>query len=102
MGWCLMTWHCAPSPHRPRQGSVQVVARQASWGAQSELTTHSGRQLGADPKYPGAQEQRHVSPSTLWVLYGPQKLLPHGSLSSGGSCGSTSNHAIIISVRTWC
>lgn len=50
----------------------------------SELTVHSGRQLGGDPKNSGIQE--HVAWSLLFLQ---TELLPHG-FGMHGFCGTGS------------
>ena len=58
---------------------------------QSELTTHSGLQLGGEPIISGRQEQRHWPPISLGVLlFGPQGLGTHGSGSM--TFGTAENH----------
>ena len=52
-----MTWHLAPTPHVPGQGSWHFWFEQASLRLQSELTTHSGLQDGGLPMNPITQEQ---------------------------------------------
>jgi hypothetical protein len=46
MGLCWFTLHLASRPQVPGQGSPQRFLMQARFRAQSELTSHSGRQLG--------------------------------------------------------
>lgn len=52
IGLCFTTLHFASTPHDPAQGSIHFWLLQALLGAQSELTTHSGRQSGGLPKNP--------------------------------------------------
>ena len=49
MGLWLMTWHLALLPQVPGQGSAHFWLMQAVSWLQSELTTHSGLQLGGLP-----------------------------------------------------
>lgn len=49
IGLWLMTWHLAPIPQVPGQGSRHFWFEQASFNLQSELTVHSGRQDGGEP-----------------------------------------------------
>lgn len=56
MGLWLMTIHWAARPQVPGQGSVQRWLMQASLSAHSELTTHSGRQVGGVLINPGRHE----------------------------------------------
>lgn len=44
---------------------------QARLCSHSELTTHSGRQPGGEPKYPTLHEQIGRSPETRHILFGP-------------------------------
>lgn len=49
IGLWFLTIHFAPNPHVPGQGSLHFWLVQASLRGHSELTTHSGLQLGGDP-----------------------------------------------------
>lgn len=49
MGLWIITLHRALKPHVPGQGSVHFRFWQALSKGHSELTTHSGLQLGGDP-----------------------------------------------------
>jgi hypothetical protein len=49
MGLCLITWHLAPTPQVPLQGSMHFWLLHALFDVQSVLTTHSGRQSGGLP-----------------------------------------------------
>lgn len=71
IGLWLMTMHWALSPHVPGQGSVQRWLIQASFGAHSELTTHSGRHDGGLPIYPKIHEQTAWPLNSLHWLFGP-------------------------------
>lgn len=50
----------------------------------SELTVHSGLQLGGDPMLPGKQEQTAFPPISLHWLFGPQGVGTHGVFTSVG------------------
>jgi hypothetical protein len=49
IGLWLTTWHRALRPHVPGQGSLHFWFIQALSSGHSELTTHSGLQLGGVP-----------------------------------------------------
>lgn len=55
---------------------------QARFMGQSELTRHSGRQVGGDPMYLGKQEQEGVPPIFLHSAYMPHGDGMHGSLGA--------------------
>lgn len=59
-------------PHVPGHGSVHFCSMHALFEGHSELTTHSGLQLGGLPIYVGAQEQTAWSFTSLHWLFGPQ------------------------------
>ena len=65
MGLWLVTWHLALLPQVPGQGSTHFWLMQAVSWLQSELTTHSGRQLGGLPWYPGIHAQTHTPLTSL-------------------------------------
>lgn len=50
IGLRFATVQRAPKPHEPTQGFMHFWLLQLSFGGQSELTTHSGRQIGGFPK----------------------------------------------------
>jgi hypothetical protein len=59
---------------------------QALSGEQSELMTHSGRQLGGEPIMVGRQEHWHCSPTVRGgLLLGPQGFGWQGSTATTGS-----------------
>jgi hypothetical protein len=59
---------------------------QALSGEQSELMTHSGRQLGGEPIMVGRQEHWHCSPTTRGgLVLGPQGFGWQGSIATTGS-----------------
>jgi len=77
-GAWLTTRHSALAPHVPGQGSTHLRLTQACCDGQSELRTHSGRQLGTEPIIP--TKQAHCAwPDTTWHW----ALLPHGGGSHG-------------------
>ena len=81
-----MTLHSALRPQMPgRQGLAHLWSMQAKFWLHSELTRHSGRQLGGSPIYSGRHEQIHWSFLSLWVLYGPHGLGSHGSETIGST-----------------
>lgn len=83
MGLWLTTWQRALMPQVPGQGSIHFWLTQAWFWAQSELVTHSGRQLGGLPKYPGTQEQTAWPLTTRHALLGPQGLGLQGLVGFG-------------------
>ena len=103
MGLWPTTSHLALMPHTPTQGLAHLRLIQARLGGHSLLMTHSGRQLGAAPMYPGHRENvtvyseckvlsllpgRHVHtglvPDTWHSALGPQGEGVQGSTGSGG------------------
>jgi hypothetical protein len=54
----------------------------ASWLEHSALRTHSGRQLGGAPTYPGKHEQAGI-PAKIWHC----ELGPHGDGKQEGGAG---------------
>lgn len=72
MGLWLTTEHSALTPQLPGQGSLHFWLTQALESSQSELTTHSGRQVGGLPMKPSIHLQTAI-PFTSWQwLFGPQ------------------------------
>lgn len=72
MGLWLTTEHSALTPQLPGQGSLHFWLTQALESSQSELTTHSGRQVGGLPIKPSIHLQTAI-PFTSWQwLFGPQ------------------------------
>lgn len=71
-GLWLTTWHNAFQPQVPEQGSMHFWLLQAWFLGQSELTTHSGLQLGGLPRNPGTQEHTAWPFIALHWLLGPQ------------------------------
>ena len=57
VGLWLTTVQMALGPQLPGHGSTHFMLTQARAGLHSELTKHSGRQLGGDPTCPDKQEQ---------------------------------------------
>ena len=53
MGLCPTTSHRAWMPHTPTHGLAHFRLMHARLGGHSLLITHSGRQSGGAPKYPG-------------------------------------------------
>jgi len=83
-----MTWHLAPYPQTPGQGSTHLVLTQTRLRAQSALITHSGRQPlldDGDPKKPGRHSHTALSPDVLHLVFGPQG---DGIQGSGGKVSS--------------
>lgn len=72
IGLCFTTLHFAFTPHDPTQGSIHFWLLQALLGGQSELTTHSGLQVGGLPLYPGTHVQTACPFISLHWLFGPQ------------------------------
>ena len=71
------------TPHNPGQGSWHFLLIHAVFWEQSELTMHSGLQLGGEPIILGWQEHWHLSPMILgWLLLGPQGFGSQGSSTS--------------------
>lgn len=81
--------HLVFNPQEPGQGSAHLLSMHALFWEHSELTVHSGRQVGGTPTNPSWQ--RHTA-CPLWTR---QLLLgPHGDGSqgfSGGEVGVTSS-----------
>ena len=70
---------------------------QALSEGQSELTTHSGRQLGGDPIISGRQEHWHCPPMFLGGLeFGPHGFGTHGSGITGGRAATCENEGDLI------
>ena len=62
---------------------------------QSELTTHSGLQLGGEPIISGRQEHWHCPPIFLGgLLLGPQGFGSHGSSSAMIGSTARNKHAL--------
>lgn len=59
-------------------GFIHFWLLQAKFKGQSELTTHSGRQNGGLPEYPGTQEQIAWPFASRHWLFGPQGDGKHG------------------------
>ena len=73
-------------PQRPGHGSWHFLFMHALSDGQSELTTHSGLQLGGEPIISGRQEQSHLSPICLGeLLFAPHGFGLQGSSSTTGS-----------------
>ena len=83
MGIWFRTRQYAFTPQRPGQGSWHLRLIQALSEEQSELTLHSGLQLGGEPIIWGWQLHSQRSPITLGKFeLGPQGLGSQGSTSS--------------------
>ena len=83
MGTWFRTLQYAFTPQRPGHGSWHFRLMQALSEEQSELTTHSGRQLGGEPIISGRQEHWQRSPITRGgLLFGPHGFGSHGSTYS--------------------
>ena len=85
IGLWLTTVHLAPTPHVPGQGSIHFWLEHASFWAHSALTTHSGRQVGGLPKYPGTHEQTACPLISRHWLFGPQGEGLHGFWATGAT-----------------
>jgi hypothetical protein len=83
----LKTLHWAFWPQEPGQGSLHFSLMQAWLLAHSELTTHSGLQLGGEPMYPDKQEQDGEPPISRHCENGPHGVGWHGSWTTVGSLG---------------
>ena len=83
MGLWFTTAQRAPSPHVPGHGSTQCMLMHACTCEHSAETTHSGRQPGGAPTYPGRHEHTAWPPWARHALLGPQGDGRHGSLSTG-------------------
>lgn len=89
-----MTEHWALMPQEPGQGSTHLLLTHACVDGQSGLMTHSGRQFGGAPTYPGRHEQAGLLPLFWHWALGPQGEGTQGSLScstGGGGGGATYN-----------
>lgn len=73
-------------PQEPGQGSLHFSLIQAKLLEHSELTTHSGRQLGGAPMYWRKQEHEGLPPMSRHSLLGPQGDGMHGFLITIGGC----------------
>lgn len=62
IGLCWNTLQSVFTPQAPGQGSLHLRLLHALFWGHSELTTHSGLQVGGLPIYPWTQEQ------TAWPL----------------------------------
>ena len=98
IGLWLVTRQSALAPQRPGQGSLQRCCMHAVVWLHSELTRHSGRQLGGAPIMATSQEQTQTPFCSLCWLYAPQGLGSHGSVSSTtGIPAGTRVHCVIAS-----
>lgn len=78
IGLWLITWHLAPIPHVPGQGSLHFWLLQASFWLQSEFVKHSGLHNGGDPiKFDIHEHTAWLLISLHW-LFGPQGEGLHG------------------------
>lgn len=82
IGLWLTTWHLAFTPQVPGHGSWHFWLIHALSWAQSELTAHSARHDGGEPKYPNWHEHTACPFITLQLLLGPQGDGSHGFLGS--------------------
>lgn len=82
IGAWFTTLQSAFSPQTPTHGLTHFCLMQLFVGSHSELTVHSGRQFGGEPKKSGIQE--HDAKPLLFLQ---TALLPHG-FGTHGSCGS--------------
>jgi len=71
IGLWLTTWHLALIPQVPGHGSRHFWLLQALLKMQSELTLHSGWQVGGDPMYPVKQEHILCWFISWQILFGP-------------------------------
>lgn len=71
IGLWFITWHLAPIPQVPGQGSLHFWFMHASAWAQSVLTTHSGLHVGGLPMYPVTHVQTAKPLISLHWLFGP-------------------------------
>lgn len=86
IGECAITWHRAPRPQAPSQGSRHLRSIQASCSLHSELTRHSGRHDGGEPTWPDRHEQAAaLLELTVHSLYGPQGDGEHGDCGGPAS-----------------
>lgn len=83
IGLWLTTWHRAWIPQVPGQGSLHFWLMHASFGGQSELTTHSGLHEGGAPIKPSIHEQTAWPLCSLHLLFGP-----HGDGLQGFMCST--------------
>ena len=97
MGTWFLTLQWALTPQRPGQGSWHLRLMHALSEGQSELTTHSGRQLGGDPIISGRQEHWHCPPIFLGGLeFGPHGFGTHGSRITGGRAATCEDEGDLI------
>ncbi|PSN54314.1 hypothetical protein C0J52_11059 [Blattella germanica] len=66
LGMWSTTRHSALAPQEPGQGSRHFWLMQARLLAHSLLITHSGRQLGGAPTYPGKQVHDGLPLPNTW------------------------------------
>lgn len=71
--------HRAADPHVWVHGSPHLLLRHAWFDEHSELTIHSGLQLGGESTKPGWQEHTGLLLISLHMLLGPQGEGVHGS-----------------------
>lgn len=93
----MITLQVALKPQVPRQGFLHFWLPQVSVKGQSELTTHSGLQLGGAPRKPGTHEQTPCSLTLRQILFGPQGDGLQGSLFTGSRFYDGKNVLILIS-----
>ena len=98
IGLWLVTRHSAFTPHKPGHGSRHFCSIHAVVSEHSELTKHSGRQLGGDPMYPGWQEHTHTPFCSFFWENGPHGFGSQGSNSSiTGTPVGNREHCVIAS-----
>lgn len=98
-GLWLTTMHWAFRPQAPGHGSIHFWFEQALFRLQSELTVHSGRQLGGLPIKPCTQTHTACPFNSLHWLYGPHGDGIHKLIGSGGD-SVNNTHKIIERLNT--
>ena len=83
VGERLITRHSALKAHDPGQGSTQRLLIQVSLVEQSELRTHSGRQLGAVPIIFDWHPHWALFDTTWQTEFGPQGVGTQGFVGIG-------------------
>lgn len=101
IGLWLLTWHQAPTPQVPGQGSLHFWFAQASLRLQSELTTHSGLQDGGLPMNPGTHEHTACSLMSRHWLLGPQGDGLHGCFTTAAEVKKEEEMLLINLFRTY-
>lgn len=83
IGAWLTTLHSALCPQAPMQGSTHFCRMQLLLESHSELTVHSGRQLGGEPKKLGMHEHEAKPLLSLQKALLPQGLGMQGLAGAG-------------------